>query len=76
MENFWPIFRVNYLPSKISLIFMVWLKKWKKVWAWLLEIRGTQLSLRLKLISGVIKQILWLKHLGKFTLLIPPNFPI
>jgi len=53
---------------------MVRKKKWRKVWAWLLKIRGTQLSLRLKLISGGIKQILRLKHLGKFTLFITLKF--
>jgi len=40
---------MNYSPSKTSPIFTAWVKKWRKIWAWLLEICGAQLFLQLKL---------------------------
>jgi len=40
---------VNYSPRKPTPIFRIWLKKWRFLWAWLLEICGTRLLLGHKL---------------------------
>jgi len=60
---------------------MVWLKKSRKLWAWLLEIHGTQLFLRLKLVSGKLT-ILTAQAQEQLALFIPlilsylRNFPL
>ena len=54
LESFSPIFKVNYSTRKPAPIFRIWLKKWRFLWAWLLEICGTQLFLRHKLSCGLM----------------------